>query len=201
MHPLVARPAVAGLHALLVGGLIALALAACSGDAGSRTFDPKASCTVDQRLPGAYPALEALVPAALDGRAPDRLDSGRNCSDANLSTLLGHGIEEIRFAGGLWQESATSGMTLAVFTAEGLTAAMMSEWYEAGARAARKTERIETSQPTIGGHEGFRLDALNGESLQTVVVWPSPAADDVVRVVIAADMPEERIQAAVAAFR
>ena len=45
--------------------------------------------TADGSAPGAYPELEELVPPSFEERAPDRLDSGRNCTDENLGTLAG----------------------------------------------------------------------------------------------------------------
>ena len=43
--------------------------------------------------PGAYPDLEAMVPARYMDAAPETLDSGRNCSDANLGSLPDAGID------------------------------------------------------------------------------------------------------------
>ena len=58
-----ARAMALTLVATLVVGLVA----GCSG-AG---FDPSGPCTTDGRAAGAYPALEALVPATFRGRPPD----------------------------------------------------------------------------------------------------------------------------------
>jgi len=152
-------------------GLVAalsLAVAGCGLMAGA-TFDPTGPCVSDGRAPGAYPDLEALVPATLDGRPPDRLDSGRNCSAGNLGTLGGHGIDEVRFAGGLWERGAESGTTLAVFTADGLTADWLGEFYENGARQSRKTSDIVITHPTVGGGQAFRMDLVNDGRLQTIV--------------------------------
>lgn len=171
--------------ALAVAGLglalLAVAIAGCSL-AGS-SFDPNGPCTSDGRQPGAYPQLEALVPTTLDGKRPGQLDSGRNCTAEGLGTLAGHGIHEVRFAGGIWQTGAESGTTLAVFSAPGLTAAELGEFYEAGARASSKVSAIETSAPAVQGRAGYRLDAENDGRLQSIVTWPDPAAE-VVRVVI-----------------
>ena len=66
------------------------------------SFDPTGACTADGSAPGAYPELEALVPTTYEGKGPDRLDSGRNCTPQNLATLQAAGIDEVRFAGGTW---------------------------------------------------------------------------------------------------
>jgi hypothetical protein len=153
---------------------------------------------VNGKRAGAYPELEALIPASFGGKAPQMLDSGRNCTSAELGTLAGHGLTELRFAGGVWPDG-NSGVTLAVFTAPGLQSEWLAEWYEAGARAARVTGNIQLSKPTIADRPGQRLDVVNGEAPQTVITWPS-TRPDTVNVVISSDEPEDRIQAAVAAF-
>lgn len=170
---------------------------ACSSAAP--TFDPAAACTADQRLPGAYPRLEALVPARLFGVPPTQLDSGRNCTTTNLGSLADHGLKEIRFAGGRWDRSPTSGVTIAVFEGEGLTAEMMGEWYEATARLSSKTAALKPGRPIVDGRQGYRLDLLASEVPQTVVCWPSPDGRTV-RVVIGAGVPEADVQAAIHAF-
>ena len=187
------------------GLLLALVLAAiaggCSttGDPTYASFDPASVCTTDGRFPGAYPDLEARVPKTFENRAPDELDSGRNCSQAELGTLAGHGISEVRYAGGTWRLGSVQGVSLAVFSANGLTAGLVGEWYEASARAARNTRNITPSRPTVDGRQGYRLDTVNGESSQTVVTWDA-VTGDAVFAVVTADVSETRIQAAVAAF-
>ncbi len=163
-------------------GLLLISLAGCGLTGGGPTFAPDGPCRVDGRAPGAYPELEALVPSRFDGRPPDRLDSGRNCSRENLAGLAATGITELRFAGGLWATGAESGVTLAVFTAPGLTVEALGAWYEAGARSARKTSIIVVGRPRLGGGAAYRIDLENGGQLQTIVVLPSAA--DVVRVVL-----------------
>jgi hypothetical protein len=190
------RPALPFLALALVAAVVA---GAC-GSTAAPSFDPTGPCTTDGRVAGAYPDLEALIPKTLAGTAPKTLDSGRNCSSKELSTLSGHGLTEVRFAGGLWQDAAQSGVTLAVFRAPGLQSEWMAEWFEAGARAARSTGGIKTTKPTVNGQPGQRLDLVNGESPQTVITWPG-AETGTVRVVIAAEEPEARIQAAIAAFQ
>jgi hypothetical protein len=154
---------------IAVAGLVLLVLG-CSRAATS--FDPAAACAADGRFAGAYPQLEAAVPRSLAGRAPNRLDSGRSCTAPGLGTLKAHGVDELRFAGGLWEQGRNSGTTLVVFDSPTpLQADWLGEFYEAGARAGKKTDAIDARTLTVAGVHGRRLDTLNDESYQTVVVW------------------------------
>lgn len=163
--------------------LVLLGVVAGCGVAAGPSFDPAGRCLGDDRRPGAYPELEALVPARFDDRPAERLDSGRSCSRENLAGLAEAGIAELRFAGGLWPTGAESGVTLAVFTAPGLGVEDLGAWYEAGARTARKTSNIVVSRPQLGGRPAYRLDLENGGQLQTIVVHAGPVAGSV-RVVL-----------------
>jgi hypothetical protein len=183
--------------AVLVFALSGL-LAACGGDPLA-SFDPSAPCTVDGSAPGAYPELEALIPTTFEGTGPDTLDSGRNCSAENLGSLATSGIEEIRYAGGTWGFGAERAAALVVFTAPGLTADAIADFYATSARAANRTQVTAESKPTLAGRGGRRLDTKTGERLQTVMVWPAAEADHV-NVVITNDLPDPKIQAAVDAF-
>lgn len=176
------RPSPAAVFGVVLVLLAAPGVLAGCG-VGGPSFDPSGPCLADGRRPGAYPELEALVPARFDDRPPERLDSGRSCSRENLAGLAEAGIAELRFAGGLWPTGAESGVTLAVFTAPGLDVEALGAWYEAGARAARKTSNIVVSRPQLGDGPAYRLDLENGGQLQTVVVHSSPLADTV-RVVL-----------------
>jgi hypothetical protein len=184
---------------------VAVLIAACAGAPAS--FDPASACTTDGHVAGAYPQLEALVPASLGGRAPDRLDSGRSCTDAALATLKSRGVRELRFAGGLWEQGSRSGTTLVVFDSPtSLDAAWLAEFYEAGARAGKNTDAITAAPLTVAGSSGRRLDTLNDESYQTVVVWPR--AGRVVAALVASSVREvasraeheARVTAALGAF-
>jgi hypothetical protein len=179
--------------------VLAILVTACGEASIYTSFDPAAPCSTDGRLPGAYPALEARLPKTFLGRAPDTVDSGRNCTAAELGTLAGHGIDEVRFAGASWFLSGNAGVTLAVFAGDGLTAEWLGEWYEATARAARNTRQIDPTRPTIGGAPAYRLDTLNGESHQTIIDW-TPVGGDAVYVVVTADASTAAIDAATAAF-
>jgi hypothetical protein len=188
---------VTGRLPFLLALLALLAVVGCSG-AAAPSFDPTGPCTVDGKRAGAYPDLEAIVPATFDGKAPQQLDSGRNCTPAQLSTLAGHGVTEVRFAGGVWPDG-NSGLTIAVFTAPGLQSEWIAEWYEASARAGRSTGNLTISKPTIAGRPGQRLDVVNSDVPQSVITWPS-SRPDTVNVVLASEEPEDRIQAAIAAL-
>lgn len=167
-----ARPALAVF-------LVMLVVAACS----SAKFDPSGPCTADGRAAGAYPELEALVPRSLDGRPPDTVDSGRNCSATALSTFAGHGVKELKFAGSTWSSGPDAGTSIAVFSAPKLQADWVHEFFLTGAENASTTETVDESKPAVNGHPAFRIDALNGESYQTVIDWQDA---DRVRVVLVA---------------
>ena len=167
---------------------LALILVACA-PAGP-PFEPSGPCTVDGQAEGAYPELEGAIPEAFRGEPPTTLDSGRSCSDENLGTLAERGVEEVRFAGGLWQTEPRSGVTIARFTARDLEADWVAEFYEAGARRARRTEEIETGAATIAGRAVWRLDTLNDESFQSIVVWPDFTPESIWVVLAASDIRE-----------
>jgi hypothetical protein len=189
------RRSAAWLVALIA---LVLTLAACSGEPAA-SFDPTGACSGDGAAAGAYPALEAMVPTSYEGRGPDGLDSGRHCSVENLGVLAKDGIEEVRFAGGQWDFGGNRAAALVVFTAPGLTAERLAEFYATTAAAANRTSITGQSTPTLAERAGFRLDTETGSRIQTVMVWPA-AADDTVNVVITNDLPDPKIQAAVDAF-
>lgn len=168
------------LQRLLLFAALAAAALACTSPA----FDPTGPCTADGRMPGAYPELEAQVPGSFRGRGPDQLDSGRSCTPAALGPLVERGIDELRYAGGLWSTGSQSGVTLAVFSASGLEPADMLAFYEAGTESSRRIERVETQEYERLGQTYLRLDALNDASDQSIVIW---ADGDLVRVVLVAD--------------
>ncbi len=189
------RPRRAILVALAIP--FALALSACTG-APSATFDPTGVCTSDGAVPGAYPELEALIPTTYHDAAPDRLDSGRNCTPVNLGSLAAAGIKEVRFAGGTWTFGDPA-VVIAVFKAPGLTSDLLADFYANSAASAGRTSIVAQASPTIAGRQGRRLDTQTGDRQQTVIVWPSATADQV-NVVLTHDMPEARVQEAIDAF-
>lgn len=153
----------------LVGAL----LASCAGGS-SASFDPSSTCGVDGRVAGAYPDLEARLPGSFKGAAPGSVDSGRHCSEAALGSLIVHHASNVQYAGVVWDLGGGTAVSSAVFRLPGtdLPADWISEFYDIGARTAKRTENIETSAPSVpGAGPVFRLDTLNDLSLQTVLVW------------------------------
>lgn len=167
---------------MLIAVVVALlAAAAC----GPTTFDPATPCTEDGRFAGAYPALEAKLPRQHDGRTADTVDSGRNCEAESLGTLAARGVDELRYAGAIWDLGSGAAVSHAILEADALTAERVAEFYEAGARAGRRVEEVTVGDIALGELRGRRIDALNGESYQTVVVGPGDP--DQIRVVIVAN--------------
>lgn len=152
---------------------------------GSSTFDPATPCTEDGRFAGAYPALEGELPREYVDRAADSVDSGRNCEAGSLGTLATRGVEELRYAGAIWDKGSGAAVSFAILEADGLETDWVAEFYESGARAGRRVEEVTVSDMALGELSGRRIDALNGESYQTVVVGPGD--EDQVRVVIVAN--------------
>ena len=179
---------------LVAAALLAVVLAACgSTGAPIASFDASAPCPAEGQQPGAYPDLEALLPTTHEGRAPDSLDSGRMCTEANLGSLAAAGIDEVRYGGATWHTGGTSGLTVAVFTGEGLDPEAMLEFYEAPAREARRTAELQTSDTTVGRAPAKRLDVLGSDGTgQTVVAW-QPADDGPVWVLLAADIGDAKV--------
>jgi hypothetical protein len=166
---------------VLVLALVGSVLAGCSA---GPSFDPSGPCTVDGQVPGAYPDLEAQIPPVLEADPPTRLDSGRNCTGRNLGTLAAAGIREVRFAGGLWELGERSGVTLALMTAPGLTQQMVADFYEAGARSGRKTEDVRRSGMPGDRGSWTRIETLNDQSFQTIVIMQDQGVADRVQVVL-----------------
>ena len=177
----------------------AIALSACGGGGAAASFDVAAGCPSEGRAAGAYPELEARVPATYEGRGPDQLDSGRHCDPTSLGSLAAAGFDEVRFAGGTWDLGGYRAAALVVFEAPGLTADRVAEFYETSARAANRTQITGASTPDVAGRPGHRLDSTTGDRTQTVVTWPAAEAG-VVNVVLTNDLPDPKIQAAIDAF-
>jgi hypothetical protein len=185
---------------ILAGLALALTVAACGGGTAVTSFDPASACDTDGRFPGAYPELEAHLPTAFEGKAPDTVDSGRSCTDAALGTLAGAGVDGVRFAGATWALGGTSGVTVAVFEGDGLDPAKLLTFYEDGARNARRTEKLQVSDTTVGGAEAKRLDVLGSDGTgQTVVTWPADEPGRV-NVLLAADVGDARVAEALEAL-
>jgi hypothetical protein len=179
--------------------LVALLSAGCGGTKiPVVSFDPSSPCTTDGRQPGAYPELESTLPTTFDGQAPVSVDSGRNCTTAALGTLADDGITGVRFAGATWDLGGTTALTIAVFQADGLDAAKMIRFYYDGATQNSKTEKLASSDVTVGSAAGHRLDVLQSDGTgQTVVTWPA-AEPGRVNVLLAADLGDARVLDALA---
>ena len=170
---------------LLVVILAAILVAVC-GPGSAQSFDPGGPCGNDGRAAGAYPDLEARLPTTFEGAAPGSLDSGRHCSEGALGSLIVHDVAGVQFAGATWDLGGGDGISSAIFGLPNrdLPADWIAEFYEIGARTAKRTENIEASRPTMPGPgQVFRLDTLNDLSLQSVVVWQD---GPLVRVVLVA---------------
>ena len=184
------------------GTALALALvligAGCGPTIEERSFDASVPCTsVDQegRFKGAYPELEGSLPPAYEGRQPTFVDSGRSCTAEQLGTLGEAGISEIHFAGSNWDLGSGQALTVAAFDAPGLDPAKMVDFYEAGARAANRTNDLRRSDAQVGELPAQRLDVLYGETRQTIVAWPARAGGEPGRVfvLLAADIGDTRV--------
>ena len=181
-------------------------VAACAGSSTPPSFDPSTPCGgVDrQEMQGAYPDLEARIPSQVDGQAADTRESGRFCAQSTLGSLWDAGIHETQFGGGIWAVDPAGGTSLpgfqvSVFRAPGLTAQLLADEYKSGASADTRVKIVSATNEQINGRPGFRISLLNGDSHQAIVVWPS-ADGAVIQVVIAADVSEAKVQAAVAAL-
>jgi hypothetical protein len=199
-HP-TGRPARRPATLLAAVALVAaVVLGACSASAPSTSFDPASPCPAQGQQPGAFPDLEAMLPTEYDGAAPTTVDSGRSCTAAMLGTLAEAGVAELRFAGATWATGGTSGITVAVFEADRLDATVMRDFYQRGAEQARRTEKVQASDVPVGGKAGKRLDVLGSDGTgQTVVAWPADRPGRV-WVLLAADLGDTKVAAALEAF-
>ena len=150
-------------------------------------------------MKGAYPALEARIPETIGGIAPVSRDSGRFCSKETLGSVLDAGVTEVRFGGGIWEAGERGGIQLGAFEGDGLTPALLAEEYRRAADTSRRTEAVRATTLEIAGRPAWRIDVVNGNSRQAIVVWGS-ADGAVVQVVVAADVDESELQGAIAAY-
>jgi hypothetical protein len=175
---------------------VAIVAAGCGGPSRTVSFDPGTACASaddEGQMPGAYPDLEALLPTKYEQQPAGLRDSGRGCTPDGLGSLATHGITQVRFAGATWDLGTGKGVTFAIFEGAALTADEMIEFYETGARSSNKTEDLRTSDTSIAGIAGKRLDVLFSDTAQTIVAWPDPAGKDRVRVLLAADLGDAKV--------
>ncbi len=194
------RPTLPAIRVAIVAGSLAAIVAACGSAIPVVSFDPSSACTTDGRQPGAYPDLEALLPAAYEGRKPDNVDSGRSCTPAALGSLADAGIDGVRFAGATWGLGGSSGLTVATFEGKGLDADKMITFYTTSARRDTHTEKLSTSDLAVGGKPAHRLDVLasNGAG-STIVTWPGDQPDTVF-VLLASDVGDAAVVQALGEF-
>jgi hypothetical protein len=185
--------------ALLLGAVVFLA--ACSGGTASSSFDPATACdpAIREQMKGAYPELEARIPALFEGKEANSRDSGRFCSTDTLGSVYEAGVTEVRFGGAIWEVGDRGGIQLGAFEADKLTPELLAEEYRRAADASRRTEAVKATTLEIDGRPAWRIDVVNGNSRQAIVVWGS-ADGAVTQVVVAADVEESQLQAAIAAF-
>ena len=189
------------IAAVLAVAIMAALVAACGSEA-SPSFDPATPCdgAARQQMPGAYPALEARVPTEIEGRTAASRDSGRFCAKETLGSVFDAGVTEVRFGGGIWEVGDHGGIQLGAFEGAGLTPALLAEEYRLAADSSRGTEAAKATTLQVAGRPGWRIDVVNRNSRQAIVVWGS-ADGAVVQVVVAADVDESDLQAAIAAYR
>jgi hypothetical protein len=189
-----------GRVAIAIAAVTILA-AACASAASTPVPDPSGPCggADVQRAPGFYPDLERVVPTTLAGIAASTRDSGRYCSAKTLGPLMEAGHEEVHFAGATFPDTTQSGLSLVVYSAPGLTAEQVAAAFRAGSGTARRIELISDAPREVAGREGRRIELINGDARQVIVVWPANEPDQV-RIVIGADVSNAAIDAAVAAF-
>lgn len=184
---------------LLLG--IAALVAACGPEQASASFDPATPCNgaARQQMKGAYPALEDRIPLEIEGRPAASRDSGRFCAAETLGSVYEAGVTEVRFGGGIWEAGERGGIQLGAFEGDGLTPALLAEEYRRAADASRRTEAVRATTLEVAGRPAWRIDVVNGNSRQAIVVWGS-ADGAVVQVVVAADVDETELQGAIAAY-
>ncbi len=197
---LVGGPSARRAAGLAAGLAVGLVLAACA-PAADTSFDPATACngSTREQMKGAYPDLEARIPTTIEGKAATSRDSGRFCSRDTLGSVYDAGVTEVRFGGGIWEIGDRGGAQLGVFEGDRLTPGLLAEEYRRAAQASRGTEAVKATTLEVDGRPAWRIDVVNGNSRQAIVVWSS-ADGAVVQVVIAADVEEAQLQAAISAF-
>jgi hypothetical protein len=202
-----------GARRSLLGAFLALTLCLALSGCGSGLFGPTASPTAtpgpdqpcggldEQRAAGFYPALEALLPVTVSGVRPTSRDSGRYCSAVKLGTLYTRdGYHEVHFAGAVWpNKDQTSGLSTVVYQATGLTASQVADAFAISAGDSQNVTKVASQAQTIRGRSGIRLDVINQDTSQVVLIWPAASAGTV-DIVLGSDVTEQQLRAAVAAY-
>lgn len=181
--------------------LVAFTAGGCTVLSPTRTPDAAAPCggADEQRAPGFDPELEALLPAAIEGEAPSKRDSGRYCSAQALGLLAEAGFEEVRFAGATWPGDDASGLAVIIYRAPGLTLDAMADTFARGADDARSVNQVHAQAIEVAGRAAVRIDAAMRDDPQTVYLWPA-ATKDTINVVIGSDIEQARLDAALEAM-
>jgi hypothetical protein len=183
--------------------LVAAALVgACQADPDApASFNPAADCNGadSQIMAGAYPQLEALLPTSLAGVAPTSLVSGRFCSANTLGTLYQAGIHETHFGSAVWNRDSGSGIQMTIMEAPGLTVANAIQSYGYGAQNAPKVHLLTSTDVTVNGIAGKRLDIENDDFQQEVIIWPTDTPGRL-HILIASNVHPPDLDAALAAF-
>ena len=112
---------------------------------------PRARPTGASRAP--TPSSRPCCPKAYDGKAPTRVDSGRNCTPEALGTLADAGITGVEFAGATWELTGTTGLTAAVFQGKGLSPKDLFTFYRDSGGTDRHTEKMSTQRHHGRGQE------------------------------------------------
>jgi hypothetical protein len=186
----------ARLLALVIA--LCLSVLACAGSAGG-TPGPDAPCggLDEQRAPGFYPDLEALVPRTLPaGGAVEGVESGRYCSARTLGSLRQRGIEELRFAGGQVTEARDRGLGVSVYRADGLDLDALADSFANGAGDARRVSAVLAREISVGGRRAIRIEAnvrrFTVQQRLITVVWESRESGSF-RAVFATGIEEARL--------
>ena len=114
-----------------------------SAGATSPAIDTTSSSSTTSTAP-TVPATDSSQPTSEDA-SPTTVDSGANCSADALTTLAGHGVKELDFAGATWDAGngvATSIAVLALPAGAPLPVAWVEEFYEAGARSGKNGVKL-----------------------------------------------------------
>jgi hypothetical protein len=180
------------------GFLLLVAIVATACGSASASFDPTSACTTDGHQPGAYPVLEARIPTTY---------LGTGTGEAGLGSQLHPGQPRVAGAAGFSETASPAGPDVRRRAGgraggvhrQGPDGRQDGRLLHAERQGRSRTTVTAESAPTLAGRPGRRLDTTTGSRLQIVVVWPA-ADPDFVNVVISNDLPDARIDDAIAAY-